>query len=72
MYALCFGRCAQCGRSFSFNLDHVPSVHIDGARKPVCRDCIDEANARWAAAGEETFPVHPDAYEPGPAERFFA
>lgn len=72
MYVLCFGHCAQCGSSFGFNLEHVPSVPIDGVRQPICRDCIDEANARWAAAGEETFQVHPDAYKPGPSDHLLA
>ena len=61
--------CVACGRSFLFNPHHVPSIRdAAGVRRPLCRDCVAIANARRAAAGLELFRVHPDAYEPLPAE----
>jgi hypothetical protein len=62
-YALATGTCYGCGRVFSFNPVRVPSIPIDGVRKPICRECVERANPRRVANGlEPIVPAH-DAYD---------
>ena len=74
-YMYVIGACFGCGKLFSFNADHVPSVRIDletgqpsptGSREPVCADCIARANPERVANGLEPIVPHPLAYEPEP------
>jgi len=58
------GECYGCGRMFTFNADHVPSIPIDGVREPICRDCVERANPERVKNGLEPIVPHPDAYEP--------
>jgi len=58
------GECVICGIMFSFNVHHVPSVVVDGVREPVCRDCMNRANAILESQGREPHWIHPEAYEP--------
>jgi len=58
------GSCFGCSRPFSFNPMRVPSIRVDGDRKPVCQSCINRANALRKAQGLPQHEVHPDAYEP--------
>jgi hypothetical protein len=60
--------CVLCGRPFLFNPHAVPSVNVQGVRRPMCRDCVDVVNAKRVAAGLDPFTIRPDAYEPLPAE----
>jgi hypothetical protein len=64
MYALGHGYCAGCGRIFSFNPTHVPSVRISGEREPICRACVDYVNPMRIANGLEPIVPHPEAYKP--------
>ncbi len=68
MYALMFGKCANCGQPFGFNPHKVPSIRVEGKREPVCKPCIDQANPQRVAAGLPPFVIQPDAYEPIPEE----
>jgi hypothetical protein len=63
-WVLAFGSCCSCRRPFSFNPNKVPSVRIDGERRPVCEDCIDRANAQRRVQGLAPHVPHPAAYEP--------
>jgi hypothetical protein len=71
-YMFVFGTCFGCGRAFTFNPDHVPSIPIrkdgtigaDGDRQPICATCIAYANEKRKASGLPLWTVHPDAYEP--------
>ena len=67
-YMSVFGPCFGCGRTFSFNADHVPSIPINGTREPICEDCMHKANAQRVAMGAKPHPVHPEAYEPQEVE----
>ena len=58
------GECYGCGRMFTFNADHVPSIPIDGVREPICRNCVERANPERVKNGLEPIVPHPDAYEP--------
>lgn len=62
-FALCTGSCAACHRLFMFNPVRVPSVRVNGEREPVCRACMDAANAERKSRGLEPFPIADDAYE---------
>jgi len=86
-YVYLHGPCFACGRVFSYNPNHVPSIQVDpqtgrppdvgpepggyqrARREPLCEACVTLANRERAAKGLEPFPVHPEAYEPEPAER---
>lgn len=73
VYAPCFA----CKRPFLFHPDLVPSIPIDPTnglpadmggdpakveREPICRSCVQEANANRLAAGRELIVVAPGAY----------
>lgn len=63
-YAQMFSPCANCGRLFGFNPHRVPSVRINGERRPICKPCIEEINPIREAKGLPPAVVHSDAYEP--------
>jgi hypothetical protein len=60
--------CYGCGRAFSYNPDLVPSVVVDGVRKSICPNCVEEANPRRIANGLEPIVPLPGAYEPMEAD----
>lgn len=64
----CWAPCFGCGRVFAFNPHRVPSIPIDGDRKPICRRCVEEINPRRIANGLEPIVPAPDAYDPIPEE----
>jgi hypothetical protein len=64
------GQCYGCKRTFSFNRERVPSIHVNaqgkpdpkGARKPICRECVDRANPRRIANGLPPIVILEGAY----------
>lgn len=58
------GPCWSCGRTFAFSAERVPSILIEGVRQPVCRACMELANAKRIEAGRDPHPILPGAYEP--------
>lgn len=58
------GPCFACGRLFTFNAERVPSIRIEGVRRPVCWECMAAANAKREAQGLAPHPILPGAYEP--------
>lgn len=63
-YALMTAPCFTCKTLFCFNPIRVPSVRDgDGVRQPICKDCIDAANAKRKQIGLEPFPIMDGAYE---------
>jgi hypothetical protein len=62
MYAMAWAECFGCKRNFAFNPVKVPSIRIDGDRKPVCAICVARVNPMRVANGLEPIEVHPDAY----------
>ena len=67
------GACLVCQRMFAFNPERVPSVRYNFVtgdvdptceRQPVCRECVDMANAKRRKLGQPEHVIHPDAYEP--------
>lgn len=58
------GACFGCGRVFSFNAERVPSIPIEGDRKPICEACVQRANPQRVRNGLEPIVVLPGAYEP--------
>jgi hypothetical protein len=63
MYATCYSSCFGCGRVFGFNPVRVPSISIEGERKPICQACVDLANPRRIANGLPPIVPAPDAYD---------
>ena len=62
-YALCYGPCIGCHRTFEFNPMRVPSVTWNGTREPICRNCVLRANVKRKANGLPPIVPLPDAYE---------
>lgn len=65
-HAIAFGACFGCGRMFSFNPVHVPSILHKGSREPICLACVNEANPQRVKNGLDPIVPHPEAYEPIP------
>lgn len=42
---LAIGPCWSCKQRMTFDPDRVPSIVVDGIRQPLCRRCVDHANA---------------------------
>jgi hypothetical protein len=63
-FVLMHAACARCHAPFAFNPLRVPSVLIKGRREPLCRPCVEWANAERARRGMPTWPIYPDSYEP--------
>jgi hypothetical protein len=63
-YAYATSNCFGCGRVFSYNPVRVPSIRIDGDRKPVCAACVVRANPEREKRGLDPIVPAPDAYEP--------
>ena len=63
-YAIVLGECYGCGRIFGFSATKVPSIPVDGVRRPVCEDCVNRVNPTRIANGLEPIEVLPGAYEP--------
>lgn len=59
-----YGPCVSCNRSFTFNPAKVPSIALNGAREPICKTCVEEANPLRVANGLDPIVLHPNAYEP--------
>jgi hypothetical protein len=63
-YMFVLGSCYTCKQLFTFNASLVPSLKDQfGERQPICRTCMDRANAKRKEMGLEPHPIHPDAYE---------
>jgi hypothetical protein len=64
------GQCYGCKRTFSFNRERVPSIHVNaqgkpdpkGAREPICRECVERANPRRIANGLPPIVILEGAY----------
>jgi hypothetical protein len=59
-----FSLCVQCGRTFAYNPNLVPSVRVNGVREPACRSCIEASNPIRIANGLPPWVIQPGAYEP--------
>jgi hypothetical protein len=62
-YVTAMAPCIGCGRLFSFNPVHVPSIIVNGRREPVCRPCVDRVNPGRKAHGLEPIVPLDDAYD---------
>jgi len=64
-YAIMFGMCFGCGRTFGFNPRRVPSVRDEqNVKQPLCSRCAQAMNKRKREAGLPEFQIPADAYEP--------
>jgi hypothetical protein len=62
-YAFALSPCFACERLFTCNPARVPSVLVDGVRRPVCQDCVERANRQRDERGLPPIEVPPGAYE---------
>jgi hypothetical protein len=62
-YYIAAGTCYGCGRIFSYNPMRVPSIRIDGDRKPICLACVERVNPLRKKNGLPPIEPLPDAYE---------
>lgn len=62
-YATAMSTCFGCGKLFSYNPVRVPSIRIEGDRKPICRECVELVNPMRVKNGLEPIVPAPDAYE---------
>ena len=62
-YMMAIGECFACRQVFTFSPSRVPSVVVDGDRKPICRNCVDRANPRRVANGLPPIVPLPGAYD---------
>lgn len=67
-YVSCMEACFGCKRLFAFNPNKVPSVRVDGVRRPICQVCVDKANPRRIANGLPPIVPMEGAYEAMPEE----
>ena len=44
-YMSALSACVACRGIFSYNPERVPSVRVHGIREPICRACMEAANA---------------------------
>ena len=63
-FMVCTASCICCNTLFNFNPDLVPSLRYQGNKEPVCRACVEWANAERVKKGLKPFPILPGAYEP--------
>jgi hypothetical protein len=63
-YTLGHGLCYGCNQPFSFNPVRVPSIEVEGTRRPICRACVDRINPmRTTINGLPPIVPAPDAYD---------
>lgn len=66
VFVIAVDACAACQRTFGFNPKRVPSIPIDGIRRPICLECMERANATRSQNNLKPHLILPNAY--GPAE----
>jgi len=64
-YAIMFAPCFTCDEIFGFNPIRVPSLMVEGERRPICLDCHTQLNELREQKGVPKWPPpHADAYSP--------
>jgi hypothetical protein len=62
-YCFAMSPCYGCGQPFTYNPMRVPSIAIEGVRRPICQSCVAIANPRRVANGLAPIEILPGAYE---------
>lgn len=62
-FAFVMASCCGCGQPFTFHPNLVPSITIEGARRPICRACVNLVNPQRIKNGLEPIRPLPGAYE---------
>lgn len=50
-YLIATAPCVGCSTPFSFNPERVPSIEVEGVKRPICRNCIERVNPQRIANG---------------------
>lgn len=62
-FAIVLGYCVACAKQISFNPVKVPSLRVNGERRPLCMNCFDKWNViHRINKGLVPLPLAPDAY----------
>lgn len=57
------GPCVICWGTFTFNAETVPSMVVEGVRRPVCEPCVPEVNAQLERMGRtDRLTILPSSY----------
>lgn len=60
------GGCYACGRVFAFDPELVPVIpDANGVKQPICKTCMDRANALRLRDGKVAHPYRREAYPIG-------
>jgi hypothetical protein len=62
-YAIAYGQCFGCKKTFSFNPMRVPSINIGGTKEPICKTCVTLVNPIREKNGLPLIIPAADAYE---------
>jgi hypothetical protein len=62
-YVYITSACFGCGYLFSYHPNRVPSIGYQGARRPICRACVERANPERIKNGLEPIVPLSGAYE---------
>lgn len=62
-FVMAMSPCVGCGRVFSFNPMLVPSMTHEGAKRPICLDCVERVNPMRIKNGLEPIVPLPGAYD---------
>jgi hypothetical protein len=63
-YVLVTSACFGCGKIFSYHPNKVPSIPIEGERRPICQACVALVNPKRIKNGLPPIVILPGAYEP--------
>lgn len=62
-YMFVIAPCYCCKTVFTFNASLVPSIRIEGDRKPICRYCVERVNPIRKKNGLAAIQILPGAYD---------
>jgi hypothetical protein len=62
-YGFVLAPCFGCNNPFTFNPMLVPSVTVEGTRRPICQSCVTRVNPSRKKNGLEPIVPLPGAYE---------
>ena len=60
---LVISACYGCGNLFTFHPHKVPSIVVEGTRRPICETCVLAANPIREANGLDPIEILPGAYD---------
>jgi hypothetical protein len=62
-YVFITSECFGCGQTFSYHPNKVPSIYHQGARRPICAECVKRVNPMRIQNKLEPIVPMPGAYD---------